>query len=201
MIKKPNPLEPTYKAIIDIVPEGASVLDLGCGHGELLQLLTRAKKVKGQGIEINEQAIYECVARGLSVFHDDLDRGLLDYTDDAFDFVIMNQTLQEVRRPDTVLEDAMRVGRRVIVGFPNFVYYDSRFQLFFCGTTPVNQSLPFEWYNTPNLHFLSILDFTNYCRKKKITIERTVYIGKHKTVRLWPNLRAQYGIFVISRQK
>ena len=188
-----------HRIIMNMVREGGTVLDLGCGSGELLELLEKNKKIKGQGIEIDEQAIYSCVAKGLSVFHGDLDTGLEDYSDKSFDYVILNESLQEVKKPDVVLTDALRVGRKVIVGFPNFVYYRSRFQLFFQGRTPITPSLPYEWHDTPNLHFLSIMDFMEYCKKRNIKTEKTVYLNQNKVIQFWPNWFAQTGIFQISK--
>src|SRR3972149_3753809 len=123
------PLE--YRVILEWIEEGSSVLDLGCGEGELLDLLVREKRVQAQGIEISEQAIYRCVARGLSVFHEDIDEGLAGYGDKTFDYVILNQSLQQVKKPDIVVKEALRVGRRVIIGFPNFAHYSARWQIFF----------------------------------------------------------------------
>jgi methionine biosynthesis protein MetW len=111
-----------YRAILKWIRQGSSVLDLGCGDGALLSLLVREKHVKAQGIEIDDQAIYRCVAQGLSVFHEDIDRGLSDYSDRSFDYVVLNQSFQEVKQPDIVLQEALRVGRKVIVGFPNFAH-------------------------------------------------------------------------------
>ena len=190
------PLE--YKAILEWVKQGASVLDLGCGDGELLALLVREKNVKAQGIEIDEQAIYQCVARGLSVFHEDIDHGLSDYSDQSFDYVILNQSFQQVKNPDIVLEEALRVGREVIVGFPNFAHYLARFQIFFKGKTPVTPSLPYAWHDTPNLHFLSISDFIEYCRQRNIKIKKSFFVGKIKSVVIFPNLFALKGIFLVS---
>jgi len=187
-----------YRAILEWISQGSSVLDLGCGDGELLTLLVRERHVKAQGIEIDEQAIYQCVARGLSVFHEDIDHGLSDYSDESFDYVILNQSFQQVKSPDIVLKGALRVGRQVIVGFPNFAHYLARLQIFFKGKTPITSSLPHEWHNTPNLHFLSISDFIGYCRKRKIKIEKTVFIAKNKRVKIFPNLLALTGIFLIS---
>ena len=140
--------------ISDWVKAGASVLDLGCGDGELLTRLIQEKQVRAQGIELSEQAIHQCVARGVSVFQEDIDAGLAEYGDKSFDYVILNQTFQQVKKPDFVLHEALRVGKQSIVGFPNFVHFRDRFQIFFHGKVPVTSSLPFEWYDTPNLHFL-----------------------------------------------
>ena len=166
-----NVLPLSYKAILKWIHEGSSVLDLGCGDGELLALLVHEKGVKAQGIEIDEQAIYQCVAKGLSVFHEDIDHGLSGYEDKTFDYVILNQSLQQVKKPDAVVKEALRVGRKVIIGFPNFAHYQARLQIFFKGKTPVTPSLPYEWHDTPNLHFLSISDFIEYCHRRNIEIE------------------------------
>ena len=188
-----------HRIILDLIKPGSSVLDLGCGSGELLFMLIRRKAVRGQGIEIDEQAIYRCVAKGLNVIHGDLDSGLNDYLEKSFDYVILNQTIQQVRHLRPVMEDSLRVGRKVIVGFPNFAYYKSRLQLFFRGRTPVTPSLPFPWYETPNLHFLSISDFIRYCAETAITIERGDFYNERNRVSIRPNLMAQSGIFLISR--
>ena len=187
-----------HKAILEWIHEGASVLDLGCGDGELLALLVRERHVKAQGIEIDEQAIYQCVAKGLSVFHEDIDNGLFDYADQSFDCVILNQSFQQVKKPDIVLREALRVGNEVIVGFPNFAHYQARLQIFFRGRTPVTPSLPYEWQDTPNLHFLSISDFIGYCHQRNIKIERAAVAGKKRRIRILPNLFGLTGIFLIS---
>jgi methionine biosynthesis protein MetW len=187
-----------HKAILEWIHQGSSVLDLGCGDGELLDLLVKESHVKAQGIEIDEQAIYQCVARGLSVFNEDIDNGLSGYPDKSFDYIILNQSLQQVKKPDIVLKEALRVGREVIIGFPNFAHYSARLQMFFKGKTPVTPSLPYEWHDTPNLHFLSISDFVYYCRKRKIKIEKEAFIGRNRRVGIFPNLFALTGIFLIS---
>lgn len=187
-----------YQIIFDIVKPGTSVLDLGCGPGDLLATLVRSKNVKGQGIEIDDQAIFECIAKGLSVFHDDIDKGLSEYGDKSFDYVIMNQTFQQVKKPEFVLQEAFRVGRKVIVGIPNFAYIKARFQIFFRGRTPVTPALPYEWYDTPNLHFLSIKDFIVYCNERRIEIIKTYYLDGNKKIVFFPNLFAQIGIFVLN---
>jgi methionine biosynthesis protein MetW len=177
------------------------VLDLGCGDGELTTLLVQEKQVRAQGIEIDEQAIHECVAQGLSVFQQDIDTGLSEYLDKSFDYVILSQTLQQVKKPDFVLKEALRVGKQTIVSFPNFGHYPVRFQIFFRGKVPVTPSLPHEWYETPNLHFLGISDFIEYCTQRKITIKDSAFIRKHKRVRFFPNFFAEIGMFLISDEQ
>ena len=193
-----NPvISPEHRTILDIIDMSSTVLDLGCGTGELLSLLVHEKNVKGQGIEIDDKAIFECVAKGLSVFHDDIDTGLSEYADKSFDFVILNQSLQQVIKIDFVLHEALRVGRKVLIGIPNFAFIKARFQIFFGGRVPVTPSLPFEWYNTPNLHFLSLIDFKDYCKKQKVIIENEFYLNTKGRVRFFSNLFSQTGIFVL----
>jgi len=188
-----------HKVILDLIQEQATVLDLGCGTGDLLYLLIKQKKARAQGIEIDEQAIYKCVAKGLNVFHGDVDSGLAEFSDKSFDYVVLNQSMQQILHVDKVLMDALRVGKKVIVGFPNFAHYKSRLQMFFQGKAPVTEALPYQWHETPNLHFLSILDFKKYCRAKKINIQRQVCIGQNHKVLFLRNLFAQVGIFLISK--
>jgi methionine biosynthesis protein MetW len=195
-----NPIRLDHKIIVDLIPDGSSVLDLGCGNGELLDVLLREKNVIGSGIEIDEQAVYQCVEKGLSVFHGDIDSGIADYNDKSFDYVILNQTLQQVKHLEIVFNDSLRVGRNVIVGLPNFAHLDSRTQLFFGGKAPVTPSLPYQWYSTPNLHFCSISDFLSYCAAHKITVQRTIYLGKKRRLSFLPDLFAQMAIFLISKQ-
>jgi methionine biosynthesis protein MetW len=192
-----DPIRLEHRLIAQLVETGASVLDLGCGEGELLSLLVREKRARVQGIEIDQRAIRECVAHGLSVFHGDIDAGLSDYADASFDYVIVNQTLPQVRHPDTVLQEALRVGRQAIVGFANFAHYAARAQLFFRGRAPITPSLPYHWYDSPNLHFLSIADFVDYTRSRDIEIMRSVFVGRNRRVRFLPNLLADVGIFLL----
>ena len=187
-----------FRVFAKWITQGASVLDLGCGGGELLAYLIKEKQVHAQGIELSEQAILRCFEAGLSVFQQDIDAGLSEYADDSFDYVILNQTLQQVKKPDFVLHEALRVGKKVIVGVPNFAHYKARLSIFFKGRVPVTPSLPFQWYDTPNLHFLSINDFRDYCKKKTITLEHTFYKTDNRQIKLLPNLRAEYGYFLLS---
>jgi methionine biosynthesis protein MetW len=181
------------------VETGATVLDLGCGDGDLLALLVAEKQVKAQGIELDEQAIYKCVGRGLSVLHADIDSSLSDYADKSYDYVILKESFQQVKQPAVVLREALRIGRKVIVSFPNFTHYAARIQLCLGGVVPVTASLPYEWYNTPNLHFLSIRNFQIFCMRRGISIERAAFLGRHGRVNSFPNLRGLVGLFVISQ--
>ena len=161
--------------------------------------MAEQKHARGQGIEIDDDAILRCVSKGLNVFHDDIDRGLPEYGDRSFDFVILDQTFQQVKKPDEVLRESLRVGRKVIVGFPNFATLGTRIQLGLRGRTPVTPSLPYEWHDTPNLHFLSILDFVDFCKKRAIRIERAYYFRAGRRIRILPNLMAETGVFLISK--
>jgi methionine biosynthesis protein MetW len=190
-----------YGIILDWIDKSSSVLDLGCGDGELMTLLIQEKQAHIQGIEIDEKAIYDCVAKGLSVFQQDIDTGLSEYVDNSFDYIILSQTLQQVKNPNFVLREALRVGKQTIVSFPNFVHYVARFQIFFRGKVPVTPSLPHEWYETPNLHFLGISDFIEYCTRRNIVIMDSVFIRKNHRVRVFPNFFAEIGIFLISNEQ
>ncbi len=194
-----NDIRPDYKIILDWIKDESSVLDLGCHEGELLSLITKKKNARAHGIEIDEQAIYKCVEIGLSVSHQDIDNGLSEYGDESFDYVILNQSLQQVKKPYVVLKESLRVGKEVIIGFPNFAHFRVRYQIFFRGKTPVTGSLPYEWYETPNLHFLSISDFRDYCQRRDIRIKRTAFIGNTILTGMLPNLIAQTGMFLISK--
>jgi methionine biosynthesis protein MetW len=187
------------ETILSWVRSGASVLDLGCGDGELLARLAAEKGVRAQGIELNGEAINRCVAAGLSVFQQDIDTGLTEFGDRTFDYVVLNQTFQQVKKPDFALKEALRVGKQVIVGFPNFCHIRSRLQILLRGRVPVTASLPYEWYDTPNLHFLSIADFTDYCRKRGVRMEGWAFTAGGRRVKILPNLFAETGLFLLSR--
>lgn len=188
-----------HKIIYDIIETGASVLDLGSGNGDLLSLLVKGKQVKAQGIELSDQAILACVEKGLSVFHSDIDSGLPYYPDQSFDYVILNQSLQEVKGVEPVITEALRVGKKVIIGFPNFAHIESRILLCFGGRAPIISSLPYSWHSTPNVRFLSIKDFRDFCRLKHYRILSAHYVNARRQIHLFPNLFALHAIFVVTR--
>jgi len=188
-----------FRILYGMIEPNSRVLDLGCGEGELLYYLARHKNAQVQGVEINEGAIYKCVEKGVSVFHSDIDSGLCNYPDKAFDYVILNQSMQEVKKVDLVLREALRVGKKVIVGFPNFAHIRARMRIFFQGKTPITESLPYRWYDTPNLHFLTISDFQSYCQNTGVRILRAYFLGHNRTISLWPNLLALNAIFEITK--
>lgn len=196
--KKNEELRFDHKIIGGMIEPRSVVLDVGCGDGDLLEYLVASKDVKGSGVEINEDAIYRCVAKGLSVSHGDIDSGLREYPDKLFDYVIFNQTMQQVHRPMDAIKEGLRIGKKVIVGFPNFCYMPARFQIFFAGHVPVTPSLPYGWYDTPNLHFLSIKDFEKFCYGINSRIEKKFFISGDRLITFLPNLFAQNGIFQIT---
>jgi methionine biosynthesis protein MetW len=193
-----NDIHLDYRIIYSIIEPDSRVLDLGCGEGDLLYPLVRDKHVRAQGIELDDKAIQECVKKGLSVFQDDIENSLREYPDHSFDYVILNQSMQEVKKVDLVIQEAMRIGNKVIVGFPNFAYIKSRLMLFFRGKSPITGSLPHLWFDTPNVRFLSITDFKNFCEEKNIRIVEAHYLGKKEVVHLCPNLLALNAIFVLT---
>src|SRR6266550_3270686 len=157
--------------VAEMVERGARVLDVGCGDGELLRLLAETRGVDGRGIELSREGVNECVAKGLAVIQGDADTDLADYPDDAFDYVILSQTLQATRQPRVVLEHMLRIGRRAIVSFPNFGHWQVRLQLLFAGHMPRTDILPFSWYDTPNIHHCTIKDFRQLCTEISVKME------------------------------
>ena len=187
-----------HKIILEIIKDGSTVLDLGCGQGELLSILSEKRHIRGQGIEIDQNAIAECLRQGVNVLHGDLDQGLSEYPDKSFDYVILNDSLPEIRHPVTILAEALRVGRQVLVGFPNFCNLRARFQFGILGRAPVTGSLPHQWYDTHNLHFLSIEDFAVFCRDKNIKVLARYHLAGEHRIHLFPNLLANFSLFLIT---
>lgn len=188
-----------YSQIVDLVDTGASVLDLGCGDGRLLERLIRERGAHGRGVEIEESLIRECIAKGISVFQGNLDEGLQDYDSQTYDFVILNQTLQVVHDPALLLQEMVRVGRRVIVGFPNFAFLVNRIQLAVFGRMPKHKSLPYEWYNTPNIHLCTHRDFRRLCREMDIRVHREICMNGERAVPRWiSNIAARNVYYLLS---
>jgi methionine biosynthesis protein MetW len=191
-----------YDLILKEVPEHARVLDLGCGEGDLLSLLVTEKNIEAHGVEISQSGVAECVKKGLFVSHGDIDEGLANYKDNSFDYVIINQTLPNTRNPEFVMKEIMRIGKRSIVSFPNFVYLPIRFQMLFKGTLPTTKALPFSWYDSPNFHFISIRDYRDYCKARGYPIKKEMHFkekadGRSSVVSLMPNVFAEYGLFIL----
>jgi len=184
------------------IERDTNVLDLGCGDGTLLAYLQKKKSVQGYGLEIGEEEINECVRKGVNVIEHDLDeQDLTRFADKQFDTVIMTQALQAVRRPDQLLDDMLRLGRQGIVTFPNFGHWSCRQYLLFKGRMPVSKTLPYYWYNTPNIHLCTFKDFEALCEQKNIRIvNRTVVNFAYETSQMalrWPNLFAEMAIYRI----
>jgi methionine biosynthesis protein MetW len=193
-------IRPDHRIIIDIIEDSARVLDLGCGDGQLLSLLKTKKNCRVTGIEIDEQAIFKCLERGVTVSQGDIDSGLADYSDKRFDYVILNESLQEVLNPERVILEACRVGKNVIVGIPNFCNISARLQVFFKGRVPVTKWLPYKWYNTPNIRFLSLKDFRYFCAEKGITILKERALNQDQEISFRTNLFAFVGIFLLKKE-
>lgn len=188
-----------HKHILELIEPGSKVLDLGCGDGTLLSLLKEHRQCRGTGIEIDEKAIFECMEKGVSVSQGDIDTALEDYSDKRFDYVILNESVQEILQPEPVILESLRVARKVIVGIPNFGYLQARFQLMFLGRVPVTKWLPYKWYNTPNLRFLTLRDFQDFCTEKEIVIEERRAINLTSEVPCCANLFAHIGIYLIRK--
>ncbi len=193
------------QVIADWITPGSRVLDLGCGRGDLLAWLTANKQISGTGIEMDKEKAAHCISRGLSVLQGDLNEEVDDYPDKSFDYVILSQTLQQIFEPARLLYSLSRIGRRVIVSFPNFSHYTIRLQLLLKGVAPKNDQLPYSWYDTPNIRVITLSDFKKFARDVGYTIVKEIAINTDsansggKIVHNFTNLRATYGIFIIEK--
>ena len=188
-----------YAIISELIEPNTRVLDLGCGEGELLDWLAQNKNVDARGVEISGPRAQQAIARGVSVFHSDLEDALADLPDQAFDYVILSQTLQETREPLKVLRDMLRVGQRAIVAFPNFAHWSVRLAHLFTGRAPKTKLFPHDWYDSPNIHFLTVDDFEALAASEKWTVERRMFLQGPRKVGLLPNLLAEVAVFLIRK--
>ena len=198
-----DPLElaaarPDFAAIAAWIPQGASVLDLGCGDGSLLRYLKDTRKVRGYGVEISEANIVACIRNGVNVIQGDLESGLSGFESNAFDFVLLSQTLQATRHTEPLVQEMLRVGHEGIVSFPNFGYWRNRLNVL-RGNMPVSRELPYQWYDTPNVHLCTLHDFEEFCRDHHVTVlERRVMTGSGE-VHVLPNLLGSTAVYRFKR--
>jgi methionine biosynthesis protein MetW len=194
-------IKPDVQALYDSIKEGSRVLDLGCGDGSLLQLLRDKKNCKVQGIDRDQIQVMKCIGKGIPVIQTNLDEGLCYFQDNSFDYVILGLTFQQIRKPHKLLREMVRVGNYSIVSVFNLGYIKTRFQIFFGGIMPVNKRLPYEWYDTPNIHLGTERDFCTMCEKEKLNISSTKRISKnnHFLTNTFPNLFAEICIFTIGQ--
>jgi methionine biosynthesis protein MetW len=193
-------LRPDLSKIAELVPEGARVLDVGCGEGELMDVLRHDKHVDVRGMEIDAELVEKAVSRGLSVVQGDADRDLSDYPDASYDVAILSQTLQTASRPDYMLDELLRIGRTAFVSFPNFAYWKMRVSLLVHGRMPVTPHLPVSWYETKNIHHLTVDDFRTLLADKGVTVEGCWFFANGKEIGgTNANWRAEHAVFRLSR--
>jgi methionine biosynthesis protein MetW len=186
-----------YNKVLEWIPEKSRVLDLGAGDGEFLWRLVQTKRVAGEGVELDPELVTKCIQRGLVAHQGDILDGLDQYGNGSFDYVLLLSTLQELADPRLAVREALRVGKRIVVSYSNFAYWQGRLQLMFRGRAPVTQSLPSEWYATANTHFCSVLDFDEFCRAVQVQAVQRAYFNRRGEVGFWPNLRAEMGLSML----
>jgi methionine biosynthesis protein MetW len=200
-----NAMRFDLQVISSWIAPGSRVLDLGCGHGDLLYSLQQEKQVQGVGFEADEEKAAFCISRGLSVLHENFNEDVLHYPRNHFDYCVLSQTLQQVYEPSKLIRDMLRVGKMGIVSFPNFSHWKIRTHLLFTGCAPVTSQLPYEWYNTPNIRIVTIKDFRRFSKEAGFEILKETAINtnnkdrKGNIIRVLPGLRATYGIFLIGK--
>jgi methionine biosynthesis protein MetW len=190
-----------FAIIGELVEPGTRVLDLGCGEGELLSWLKEHKDVDARGVEMTGSRVQKAIARGVSVYQGDLETALSDYPDGAFDYVILSRTLQETRNPLRVMQEMLRIGQRGIVAFPNFGHYSVRLSTLRSGRAPKTELFPHDWWNSPNIHFFTVLDFEALALKEHWNVERRIFLAGQRQVTMLPNLMAEIAVFLVSAGK
>jgi len=191
-------LRPDFAAIAGWVSMGSSVLDLGCGDGGLLRYLRDSRRVTGYGVEIDDDSVLACAKNGVNVIQSDLERGLSDFENRSFDYVVLSQTLQAMRNSERIVNEMLRVGREGIVTFPNFGYWRNRLQVL-AGYTPVSDDLPYQWFDTPNLHLCTIADFERFCAERGVKILERKVLTRGRPVALLPNLLGSLAVYRFQR--
>ena len=194
-----------FRIIADLVERNSSVLDVGCGDGELMNFILNNISNDIRGIEISKTNVQKCISKGLTVIEGDAEKDLFQFPDSSFDFVILSQTLQAFLNPERVLDELLRVGKKAIVTIPNFGHLKVRLNLLFKGTMPITETLPHKWHNTPNLHMCTIKDFYNFCDQKKINFIKSLALNQEKVLNISKNnlgsrnLFSDLGIFLIEK--
>ena len=200
MSQPQNTLRPDLTVIADHIEPGSRVLDIGCGDGALMAVLEGTRNVDARGMELDPEKVERCVSRGLSVVQGDANRDLADYPDKAFDYTILSQTLQTSQRPDLMLDELLRVGQRAFVSFPNFAHWRTRTALLFGGRMPITRALPVSWYETENIHHVTVADFRELAKAKGATIEDCWFFADEKQIGAPAvNWRAEFAVFQLSR--
>lgn len=189
---------PDFAAIAAWIPEGSAVLDLGCGDGSLLRYLRETRRVVGYGVEISDANVATCIANGVNVIQNDLESGLADFEDDAFDFVILSQTLQATKHTEALMKEILRVGREGIVSFPNFGFWKNRLQVL-QGNMPISDDMPYQWYDTPNVHLCTFSDFENLCNTHSVRILERQVMTAGKRVMVFANLLGSMAVYRVKR--
>ena len=199
-----NTLRPDLRAIADMIAPSSTLLDVGCGEGDLLSWLQQEKQVSGRGIELSQSGVNRCISRGLSVIQGDADIDLAFYPDNAYDYVVLSQTLQTLRQPKEVLQHLVRIARHAVVSVPNFGHWKNRLFLTCTGRMPVTRSLSYQWYDTPNIHFCTIIDFMNLCESLDLKVKKSLYVTQNGVSTVHNNIKfanffGQHGIFVVTQ--
>jgi methionine biosynthesis protein MetW len=206
-MKKGNKQQARFdlEVIANFIKPKSKVLDVGCGNGELLHLLKTTKQVNGRGLEISQQDVSKAVAKGISVIQGNADKDLPHYPDNSFDYAILSQTIQAMKDPQEIMRQMLRIADFAVISLPNFAYFRNRFYLLLKGEMPVRKTIPYQWYDTPNIHFCSVNDFENLCEDMSFNITQKLYLGNDGKTSKWlqskifSNFFAEFGVFVITK--